>query len=68
MAILVSALLVAAGGFEIPAWLAVRLKWVEVVVALLFVALWWAELVIASKPGEAVRYPRAEWLLLSARF
>lgn len=66
LAILASALLVAAGGFEIPAWLAVRLKWVEVVVAVMFVALWLAELVLASKLGEAVRYRRAEWLLLSA--
>ena len=64
LAIVASALLVAAGGFEIPAWLVGRLKWLEVVVALLFVAVWIAELVLSAKPGEAARYRRAEWILV----
>ena len=64
LAIVASALLVVAGGFYIPTWMAVRLKWLEVVVALLFVAVWIAELVLAVKPGEAARYRRAEWILV----
>ncbi len=65
LAILAAVLLVGSGGFEIAHDLAVRLKWLEVVVALLFVAVWLAELVLAGKPSEAARYRRAEFILLA---
>jgi trk system potassium uptake protein TrkH len=66
LALCASASLIAGGGFVLPEAWAVFFDRLDVVLACAYGALWFSEMALASAPAVALRYRRAELVLLGA--
>jgi trk system potassium uptake protein TrkH len=64
LAFLAAASLIAGGGFPLPTAMARFFERLDVVLACAYGALWFSEMALASAPSAALRYRRAEWILL----
>jgi Trk-type K+ transport system membrane component len=66
LAFLAAASLISGGGFPLPAAMASFFAQIDIILACAYGALWVSEMALASSPAAALRYRRAELILLGA--